>query len=363
MNRHRDLLRRVLSLPTAPFVEQSVVSFIQEWAAQRGLDFATDAAGNVLVRYAGRRGGKGGPCWVFAAHMDHPGFVSTRQRGLRVWAEFRGGVAAEYFVGSRVRFIDGAAEAAGVVRRRREADKAKGEIFPLCEVELDVPAEVRPGTLGMWDVGVFRLSGRRVSARACDDLGGVASVLAAMEEIAASRARTDVTGMFTRGEEAGFVGALAAASSGQLPADSLLVAIETSAAQPRAKLGDGVVVRVGDRTLTFEPELTAHVSAVAGELAADSEFRFVRQLMPGGTCESTVYQAFGLRTAALCVPLGNYHNQGSGGKIRPEQIDAGDFDCLVKLLVALANSKGPAGTMDNLRKRLGGLLRQRRKLL
>ena len=62
--------------------------------------------------------------------MDHPGFVATRQRGLRVWAEFRGGVAAEYFVGSRVRFIDGGAEAAGVVRRRREADKAKGEIFP-----------------------------------------------------------------------------------------------------------------------------------------------------------------------------------------------------------------------------------------
>jgi putative aminopeptidase FrvX len=295
--------------------------------------------------------------------MDHPGFVVQQRRGRTVWAEFRGGVAAEYFVGSRVRFISAEVEGAGVIRSRQDASDA--DAFPVCRVELDEPADIQPGMLGMWDVKTFARTGSRVSARACDDLGGVASILCAMEDLVSARLSADVTGMFTRGEEAGFAGALAAASSGQVPADALLVAIETSAAQSRARLGDGVVVRVGDRTLTFEPELTAHIAAVAGKLAADdADFRFVRQLMPGGTCESTAFAAFGLRAAALCIPLGNYHNQGPGGKIRPEQIDAGDFECLVKLLVALAGQKaGPQQTMTLLKKRLQGLLSRRRKLL
>jgi endoglucanase len=359
---HLKMLREVLSTPTAPFREDAVVRLIHRWASDRGLDFARDQAGNVLVRYTrGRRTGGG---WVFSAHMDHPGFVVLRQRGQRVWADFRGGVGKGYFPGSRVRLLGDGLDVRGTVKVRREA--RKDELFPVCTIELDERVEVPPGTPGMWDVPVFRHRGQRISARACDDLAGVASVLCAIDELAAAKTPANVTGMFTRAEEAGFVGAIAAAKAGTLDEDALLVAIETSAAQPRAKLGDGVVVRVGDRTLTFDPPLTAAIAATAAKLATtDADFRWARQLMPGGTCESTAFAALGLRAGALCIPLGNYHNQGPGERIAPEQIDIGDFGCLVKLLVGLAREPAnlPRRRMDDLRKRLDGLLKQRGRLL
>ena len=44
--------------------------------------------------------------------------------------------------------------------------------------------------------------------------------------------------------------------------------------------------------------------------------------MPGGTCEATVYDAYGYTAAAVCIPLGNYHNMDRGKKkIGPEYID------------------------------------------
>jgi hypothetical protein len=104
-----------------------------------------------------------------------------------------------------------------------------------------------------------------------------------------------------------------------------------------AGLGDGVVVRVGDNVRTFDPALTAHVTGVARDLARrDRRFRHVRQLMPGGTCESTIYSLWGCTAAAVCIPLANYHNMGDDARIRPEQVHLDDFENTVKLLIALA---------------------------
>jgi len=363
MNARRlNLLGEILSLPTASFREEAVVEYIRNWAADTGIAFRRDRSGNVILR--GRRpwGPSKGPRWVFAAHMDHPGFVSVAQRGRIVEAQFRGHVLPEYFVGSVARFLT---PAGGVRARVRSIRRPKDSPFATCRLELALVADVPPGTIGMWDKPAFALRGRRAISRACDDLGGVAAVLCAMKEVAARNIPADVTGLLTRAEEVGFVGALAACRDRVLPKGSLVVAIETSAAQPNARLGDGVVVRVGDRLRTFDPSLTAHVQSAAEELAKrDGRFRFARQLMPGGTCESTVYCAMGYQATGLCVPLGNYHNMSPAGIITAETIDLDDFDCLVKLLVALAVSgKGPADADARLKARLAKLLRQEGRLL
>jgi endoglucanase len=211
----------------------------------------------------------------------------------------------------------------------------------------------------------MRIAGRILSSRACDDAVGTASVMCAMELIVRRRIDADVTALLTRAEEAGLVGALAACKARTLAADALVVAIETSKAQPGARLGDGVVIRVGDRARTFDPSLTGHLVSVAGALAKrDKQFRYVRQLMPGGTCESTAYMVYGYCTAALCIPLGNYHNMGSGNRIASEQVHTGDFENLVKLLAALAADKSrPADTDKALRQRRDSVLKQRGKYL
>jgi len=335
-----DILRDVLTLPTAPFREQAVVDYIRRFAADHGLKFSQDGGGNVLVRY---RRGRGGAKWVFTAHMDHPGFVAVRRRGRTLWAEFRGGVGLEYFKGARARFFAPDGEIGAVVESARATGRRS---WLAVRLKLDALADVPAGTVGMWDFPGMRIRRGRVSARGCDDQVGVAAVLCAMRRLVRQGVDADVTGLLTRAEEVGFVGALAACRQRSIPLRTPVIGLETSLAQPQAPLGGGVVIRVGDAMRTFDPSLTAHITAVAARAAGQGELTYCRCLMPGGTCESTAYQAYGYRAAALCVPLGNYHNRGPNTKIAPEQIHLDDFASLVSLLTAVAPSRYSPATAD-----------------
>lgn len=360
--RHMAILRSLLSEPTAPFHEEQVIEQVRCWADSRRADFRRDQAGNVFVHY--RHGGRSGRLrWVFAAHMDHPGFVVRYSRGRSVWAEFLGGVGKEYFVGGRVRLFCPGGEILSTVRSVR-LEKASEAL--LCRLEPDKPADVPGGTVGMWDLPAMRIRGRRLASRACDDVVGSAAVLCAMDEIISRKIDADVTAMLTRGEEFGFVGALAACQDNKsIPRDAMIVVVETSKFTPQARLGDGVVVRVGDMARTFDPSLTAHVSAIAAALAGrDGDFHFTRQLMDGGTCESTVFCSLGYAATGLCLPLGNYHNQGPNGRIAAEQIHLDDFAALVKLMVAIAAEKKNPNQADlDIKKQFRRLLATRRKYL
>ncbi len=361
MNRtHLTILKTILSQPVSPFHERAIVAEVRRWAQRRAVAFSRDRAGNVVLRY--HRGRRRGAPWVFTAHMDHPGFVTTRRRGREVWAHFRGSVKPRYVLASRVRLFAPGGEVCGTIVTRRAI---KPPPWWSCRLVLDAPAVVPPGTIGMWDLPAFSRRGRRVSARACDDPAGTAAVLCAIDRIAAAGAHANVMGLLTRAEEAGFVGALAACRLGTIPPDALVVGIEASQAQPAAPLGGGVVLRAGDRRRTFDPSLDAHLSAVAAALARKRRsFRFTRQLMPGGTCESMVYNLFGYRAAALALPLGNYHNMGADGRIRPERIDLGDFASLIELLAALATvDRSPDEADAALRGRLEKLLDERKRFL
>jgi endoglucanase len=149
--------------------------------------------------------------------------------------------------------------------------------------------------------------------------------------------------LLTRAEEVGFIGALAAvhapAKSALLrKADDLLLAIECSAEQPYARQGDGVILRVGDRTSIFNSSLTAFLHDTSQAMQKqDPTFKFQRALMPGGTCESTVYDAWGYHAAAVCLSLGNYHNMDrTRRKIAPENIALSDYRHMVSLFLRLA---------------------------
>lgn len=364
-----DVLTEVLALPTAPFREQRVIEYVRKWADRAGADIQADAAGNLLIRVgpAPRWTKTPRPTWLFAAHMDHPGFVVTRRQGRSVWAEFRGGVRREFFLGQRVRLIG--AEGWDIPAVVQTCRKAGRRGFFACRLGTETPASsVRPGDIGMWDVGPVHSDGQVVSARACDDLAGVAGVLCALARL--QRCGEDlpapVWGLLTRGEEAGFVGALAACRDKSIPAGALVVAIETSKAQPGAQLGDGVVVRVGDRSRIFDPSLTEAVWRTAQGLGRrDRHFSAVRMLMPGGTCESSAYSVLGWQATGLCLPLDNYHNMDTQAQtIAPERIHTADFTSLVKLLVELGGSEPDAGRADaEFVERLDGILKDRRELL
>jgi endoglucanase len=297
--------------------------------------------------------------------MDHPGFRAlrcTRARlGFRIDALFQGGVRPECFRGARARFHDGGDGVAARVESVRP-DAATGEL----RVRLAARARVTPNSFGTWDLPGFRRSRRDpdlVETRAADDLAGVAAILALFDAIDAidPARRVDVRGLLTRAEEVGFVGAIAAARGGALPPGSRIVAIEASKALPHAPQGAGPILRVGDRTSVFDDALTRWLGRVAAALPG---FRWQRRLMDGGTCESTAYQLYRYRCAALCLPLGNYHNMSERGRIEVESIRLSDLVGLVRWFEGMVRHDADcprARGRDPLRARLDARFRRARR--
>src|SRR6185369_5168738 len=100
-----------------PFAEGQVVDFVSRFVQEhRGLRLSEDEWGNLLIECMGSGRKAKNSRLVFAAHMDHPGFVAGRMIDAKTLeAAFRGGVKAEYFKGSAVRFFDPAGEVVGRV--------------------------------------------------------------------------------------------------------------------------------------------------------------------------------------------------------------------------------------------------------
>jgi len=317
-----------MSRPAVPYHEHAVRAQVERLCAEHGLNAKRDRFGNVLVRL--QTTPRRRPL-VLAAHMDHPGFEIVRPLSATKWlARFRGGVADHYFRrGTPLRLMPSGTNA--VLGRRRSADRT-------FEVSAKIPPRASP-QFAVWELDDFAVRGRLIHGRACDDLIGVASVLAALIELKRSRARVKVIGVISRAVEVGFNGALAVAASGGIPKDSLIVSLETSRELPGVKMGRGVILRVGDRTSIFDPEATRFLAEVATDLRRKRRgFTVQRGLMSGGTCEATAYQEFGFQTAAVCVALGNYHNCAERRKIAAEYVSIPDTLGMVELLAAAART-------------------------
>jgi endoglucanase len=177
-----------------------------------------------------------------------------------------------------------------------------------------------------------------VHTHACDDLAAAAAAVSAMDvlhSLHATGERTeDVRLLFTRSEEIGFTGAIAACKLGTIPAGSRVIALENSRSFADSPIGGGPIVRVGDRLSVFDPRLTAACARKAEQLAGApaaptatqntphaQAWRWQRKLMAGGACEATVFCAFGHQATCLCLPLGNYHNMAD-----LQQVQDGTFD-------------------------------------
>lgn len=361
----RQILHDTLSVPTAPFAEHCVIDFIERFCARRAhVTLRRDTAGNILARVRrGKRRVVRPVC--LTAHLDHPGLVADRMTAKRrLRATWRGGVPKEYFVGSGVRFHLDGRWVKGRVRSVTVVSRGGKERVDTASVE--VPQDVPSGSIGMWDLPDSTVRGTRIYARACDDLAGAAALLCTIDELTRRRYSCDAYFLFTRAEEVGFIGAIAAARLKTIPPKCFVVAMETSSQRREARMGNGPILRVGDLASTYTPEVTAHCHRIARDLAtADRSFRFQRKLMDGGTCESSAFCALGYEATGVCLALGNYHNVNTARKrLGPEYIDLNDFDNVVNWFVELARAPRPyTGRDEALRSQLQDLERSYKTLL
>jgi putative aminopeptidase FrvX len=99
------------------------------------------------------------------------------------------------------------------------------------------------------------------------------------------------------------------------------------------ELGGGAIVRVGDRSSTFEGKFADALWAVVRE----RDLHARRALMDGGTCEATAFGARGYRTGGICAPVRHYHNMNkTTGTIQAEQVHLADLQALSSLISGVA---------------------------
>src|SRR5436190_1554541 len=287
----RELLRVVRGLveqPTAPFHEEAVRdAIVAELRDCPHVSIKHDAFGNMIARY--RRGTRKRARWAFAAHMDHPGWVRTKEGKWR----FLGSVAERFLVNPKKREF---------------------------------------GNFAMWDLPAYELKDGQIHSRACDDLLGCAEIVCLFRELEAAKANVHCLGIFTRAEEVGFWGAIQLARSRLLPKGITIFSLETSAPRGGAEIGRGPIVRVGDRLSIFDSGETARLISAASENGIPVQ----RCLLDGGACEASAYQLYGYRSVAASIGLGNYHNCAPDGSIQCEYVSVDDYENMVRLCLALA---------------------------
>jgi endoglucanase len=394
------LLTQLLSRPTAPFREQQVMHYAQAvlqrardrhgWRECRkrrsgfsAIPHFSDPAGNIVIGCASpaayrallRQPGKE-PVRLFIAHMDHPGFHGVRWlSSRRLLVKWHGGSPVKHLRGGRV----WVANDIGIVGEGRIACATllpSRHAIDTAEILLERPL---PATPAASLHGGFRFrapvwrAGKRIYTQAADDLIGVFAVLATALALYSGKRRTQppFLGLLTRGEEVGFVGAVAHFELDwreRARRPIVAISLETSRTLPNALIGKGPVVRLGDRHTVFDPGYLHILSEVAEQ---ELPGRHQRRVMDGGTCEATAAIAWGLPAIGISVPLGNYHNQGlEGGPDcagkdgpAPEFVHLDDIDGLLKLCRGLMQPGLPwAEPWKEQRRRLQSNLRRYKKL-
>ena len=367
--RNKKLLLEITSIPTATGKEHRVMRYIFDWVARRSwVETAQDKFGNLLLSVKNKRSRK--PI-VLEVHMDHPAFVAgeVSDDGKEVWADFRGGVQDEYFVGSSVRFWPGFADKKlsdiqqskfsrqdnyaslvdrsdskkGIVTEFLPADAKAGRLYKRAKISFKRRTKIKSGDVLTWDLPAARIVGNKLKTPVCDNLASAAAALCAFDEWYKKCRRkisdaADVRVLFSRAEEIGFIGAIGACESKIIPKASRVIVLETSKSIPHdSPQGDGPIIRVGDRVSTFDCRLNTKIAQICTNLKKqDDSFQFQRKLMPGGACNATAYLVLGYAATCLCLPLVNYHNMNEvAKKIDRECIDIRDYHGYIRMLVAV----------------------------
>ncbi len=330
------VLADLAACPTAPFHEAWIAQRIGAHLTGLGLPPTADPWGNLIVRV---RRGEGAPPVALVAHMDHPGFeiVEAAEDGAPR-AGVLGGLIAPLFTGEpTLRFYPAGPDRPQLVRVVACVEAGPRERY----VTLDASGgTLPPGSFGVLDLPDLVRQGELLYLRAADDVVGCAAIVAALARIAAGSEPCDVWGVFTRAEEVGLIGATLLARARTLPAETLVVSLETSKALPGAEIGGGPVIRVGDISSAFHPEGDALLQQ-AGDRVRAAGGLVQRQLMSGGTCEATTFNRHGYRATGISIPLGNYHNRTPEDRIGAEYVHAADVRGCVDLLSAI-----PAAAAD-----------------
>jgi len=345
-NFYLEVLKSLVSQPTAPFHEERVCHKIIAFLNKIGVPFEIDRWGNVIAHY---HKGNAPRALALMAHTDHPALelieanAPSEVVGANWTARLMGGVAAQCFEQpSNVRLYQPGSDEAISGQLIGYKSGSGGPRDILLFLKIAEAKGLKPGDFGVWDLPDFELNDGFIHARVIDDLVGCAAILLVLQKLVQEQIYSDVYGVFTRAEEVGLVGAEMLLQNKSLPLDCFVVSLEASKALPGAVQGEGPVIRVGDRGFTFSETAEFMLKQAADKMGSDvvrarlPQIKIQRQLMSGGRCEGSAAIMHGYAATGLAFPLGNYHNVAADFTLQMENIHEQDFITGVELLFQTA---------------------------
>ncbi|MDR3288606.1 MAG: M42 family metallopeptidase [Peptococcaceae bacterium] len=302
-------------------VIQAILPEIQAFSDETKID----ALGNLIAIKQGTSGKQ----IMISSHVDEIGIIVTymdKNGFLRFTAI--GGVHVSSMPYRRVRFQNGTVGTIGVEKLDKLSDLKLEKLYIDIGAASEEEAAVK---VGIGDsavfVGEYAEMGSRIMAKALDNRAGCFVLIEAMKRV---RSPHTLAFAFTTQEEVGLRGARPAAYALE-PDAAITVDVTRTGDTPKAqlmsvKLGDGVAIKVMDRSIVVSPAVKEWMIQTAKKRNIPYQY----EVLESGGTESGMIQLTktGVLTGVLSIPARYIHSPG-------EMIDQRDLETTIALLVAL----------------------------
>lgn len=325
-----SLLERLTQTNAPSGVEKEIAEQITEVIRPYYDTLIQDKLGNLI---AVRKGS--GKKVMVAAHMDEIGVMVTHidENGFLRFTPI-GGVYINELLHRRVQFLNGRIGVIGVEKLEKPSD------LKLSKLYLDIGAAnqeeakqiVRIGDSAVF-TGEFINNGSFIFSKALDNRVGCFVAIEALKRV---QSEHEISFAFTVQEEVGLRGAQTAAFALE-PDVAIAVDVTLTGDTPKAhpmevKLGNGVAIKVFDRSMITPPKVKQWMADTAEKEQIPYQWEV---LEAGGTDSGAIHLTKGgIPAGVISIPTRYVHSPS-------EMINIQDVEAAVDLLVALLEGSVP----------------------
>ncbi|MBQ4089653.1 MAG: M20/M25/M40 family metallo-hydrolase [Clostridia bacterium] len=327
----RDILKKLLAAYGATGREENVAGVIAEMIKPYVDEMRIDALGNLIAVRHGE-----GKKLMFAAHMDHIGFVVTDidENGfLRVFNV--GGINMFNSMNRHVVFANGvngviSCESDGVTSR----DITKMFIDIGAKNREEAAAKIKLGDVAVYAPDFFDLGEDMIAGPAMDNRVGCAVLVGMLMNV--KERKNELVAVFTTQEEVGLRGARAAAYDLDpdygIALDVTLCGDTPKGPKIAVKAGEGPTVKIMDSSLICSPKMVR----IMEDAAARNDIKYQREVLTAGGTDASAIQLTRGGVAAGVVSIACRYVHSACEAISISDVEGG-----VKLLTAIAESELP----------------------
>ena len=379
----KKLLFHILSQPTAPFREMHVIRAILKELKHHQVPHFQDPIGNIVIgaknkndylRLIQKKTRE--PLRLFIAHTDHPGFHGIKWKTpTTLEVQWHGGTPTQKLKNTKVWLANSSENLGhGKIYTAKLTPTQKSIQSAVIQISDSLISKNNQNAENIFGGFSFRspywTQDQLIYTKAADDLIGAFAILSLALDL--KRKNVPYLGLLTRAEEVGFIGAIGHFQLNWLQKSKrpiLCVSLETSRTLSGAHIGQGPVVRLGDRSTVFDSGALRIFSFLAEKTLPN---KHQRRIMDGGSCEATAATVFGFPSIGISIPLGNYHNQSfeggpdSRGHLgpAPEFVHTKDIEGLLILCHALLSKNLPwSKPWESKKEELKNIYKKYKKLL